>query len=132
MNPLVALAISTCTILALAMLSLLSSYNGGSGWRNRKFALKKLIKEAARSVATADQDTAPTLAFLHTTMAKGYLNSARALASDSVIQKTCGVHAPELLKLIDDKQENCIATLNRTCPAVKVDSEALRSTGWLL
>ena len=72
------------------------------------------------------------MAFLHTTLAKGYLNAARALASDETTRKVSGVHAAELLAMIDEKQENCLKNLNQSCPTVQIDSEALKSTGWLL
>lgn len=132
MNPFVASAVVVGVILLLSVLSILAGRGGGAGWRDRSVALKSLIKEAARNVATADQDTNPSMAFLHTTLAKGYLNGARAIASDETTKKICGVHAAELLAMIDEKQENCLKNMNHTCPGMAIDSEALRSTGWLL
>lgn len=132
MHPIAASGIALCCVIIMTILSIIASYTGGNGWRDRKRSLTTLVKEAARNVTLADQDSSAVMALVHCTLAKAYINATRQMADDTLTQTISGVRPSELLDMIDDKQQNAIAHMNQLSPSLKIESDALRSTGWIL
>ena len=97
--------------------------------------VNRLVQDGIRWGGVADQDTNPVLALIHSTYALSYINVARLLVSDRDIEIITNMHAGELHKDLQDKQDRVVRTLHKKYPKLRPRGDgggaANMGTGWL-
>ena len=87
----------------------------------------ELIDQATKWMNMASQDKDPLTRWQHLSYARAYLNVARHLASDAVIESASHIHVRAMSKRIDTELQNAIRTIHKSChklrPNVQLSKE---------
>ena len=95
--------------------------------------VRSLIQDGMKWGTVADQDTNMLLSLVHSTYALSYINVARLMVSDNVIGNITNIHAGELHKDLQDKQDQIMHKLYKKYPRLrpKGGGGIDMATGWL-
>ena len=93
----------------------------------------RLVQDGVRWGAVAEQDTNPLLSLIHSTYALSYINVARMMVGDQDIENITNMHAGELHKELQDKQDRVLRRLYKKYPKLRPRGSggANMGTGWL-
>lgn len=75
----------------------------------------ELVEQAMKWLNMASQDKDPLTRWQHLSYARAYLNVARHLASDAVIESASHVHVRAMSKRIDTELQNAIGNIHKSC-----------------
>ena len=78
--------------------------------------IQKLVRQAARWSAAAQQDESPIIALLHANYGAGFLWALRDIASDKEITEATGINVPIFVKNITDVQDGATKRVTKACP----------------
>ena len=92
--------------------------------------IKNLINQSISWHKQSQQDSDPLFAFKHSNYAMSYINAARDIVSDSMIQKTTGIDVHETLKLLEGYQQSLSKRITKSCPIVNPKSKS-SSVSWM-
>jgi hypothetical protein len=81
---------------------------------------KQLVDQAKQWYSLALQDRKPMNAYEHSLYAIAYLNAARHVTHDSILEQYTGVNIHALLKSATQTQQEALKDLNKQCPKIKV------------
>lgn len=93
--------------------------------------VKQLVQSSAQWNSTSLQDSNAILSLMHANYAVSYMNVARTLASDDLIEKWTHSRLDELVQAYQETQSKAIASLNQVCPTTMPPGLAAVYTGWI-
>lgn len=95
--------------------------------------VNRLVQDGVRWGTVADQDTNHLLSLIHSTYALSYINVARMMVSDQDIENITNMHAGELHKDLQDKQDRVVRSLYKKYPKLRHrgSSGTNMGAGWL-
>ena len=95
--------------------------------------VRSLIQDGIKWGTVADQDTNMLLSLVHSTYALSYINVARLMVSDNDIGNITNMHAGELHKELQEKQDQIMHRLYKKYPRLrpKGGGGIDMATGWL-
>lgn len=92
--------------------------------------VKNLINQSISWHKQSQQDSDPLFSFKHSNYAISYINAARDLVSDTMIQKLTGIDVHETLKLLEGYQQSLTKKITKSCPIVNPKSKS-SSVSWM-
>ena len=93
--------------------------------------VKQLVQSSAQWNTTSLQDSNAILSLMHANYAVSYMNVARTLASDDLIEKWTHARLDELVKTYQETQSKAVSSLNQMCPTTMPPGLAAVYTGWI-
>jgi hypothetical protein len=89
-----------------------------------------LIKKASQSSVLAHNDISPVFALMHVTEGLSNAMVARELMRSQDLNMLTGINIHNLVSMLEQQRDDVIQTLNRACPAVKVDGVQPHQSQW--
>ena len=80
---------------------------------------RQLLDQSKQFYSLSVQDRKPMLSLEHATFALAYLNAARHVVHDAVLEQTSGVNIHALLRSITQQQQQASRELAKSCPKIK-------------
>ena len=90
-----------------------------------------LVDQAVRWHMASQQDKHAVFSMQHANYAMAYLNSARHLSTDQILEQISGINIHELYNAIDMQQRHMMREIGRQCPKLKLKGSNINSSGWL-
>lgn len=90
---------------------------------------KAMLAQTVKWLALSSQDKNASSGLQHATYAMAYLNAARHVASDTVLERLSGIDIHKLSRSIDMQQQARSNDLNKQCP--KLRTKMPHGNGWL-
>lgn len=130
-QPWVIVGIVLATVIALAILSRIST---GVGQPVSKEVIKQtdvLLKAANKWATMAKQDTNLIMSLMHICYAKAYVETLRRVLNDTQISQAHQVDMRDLEEKMDVLEQSILAKIAQKAPALMPDGEFAVRTGWL-
>ena len=124
-----ALKITGGIILILTVLRLTEPYL--SHLSSTEDASQSFMDQSMRWYATSVQDKQSGFALQHITYAVAYLNAARQISTDTVIERRSGVDVQAFHAAVDAQQRVTMRDLGKQCPKIRMRGDFVHSSGWL-
>ena len=90
---------------------------------------KAMLAQTVKWLSHSLQDKNASTSLQHATYAMAYLNAARHVASDTVLERLSGLDIHKLNRSIDIQQQAKAKDLNKQCP--KLRTKMPHGNGWL-
>ena len=90
---------------------------------------KAMLAQTVKWLSLSSQDKNASTSLQHATYAMAYLNAARHVASDTVLERLSGLDIHKLSRSIDVQQQAKAKDLNKQCPKLK--TKMPHGNGWL-
>lgn len=99
--------------------------------------VRMLTREAARYSAQSDQDANPSIALVHATYGKAYVQAARKMVgNDGTLSRLTRIDPAALNHMCTIQQQRALKNMNDLCVAgdkvMNVGTNAAHVTGWLV
>ena len=121
------IAISTIGICVFALI--MRTIDGGySSTISERNIGKQLVDQAKYWYSISMQDRKPIIAYEHSIYAIAYLNAARHVTHDAILEQHSGMNIHSLLKNAIAHQQQCIKEINKQYPKIKLKNS---QTTWL-
>jgi len=126
-------------IIGVVIVAILSKWTdhdsdaGSSSKYSKRFIkqINRVVQQASKWHTTSKQDIDPLLHLIHSNYALAYAQTARALAPDTLIEKTTGIRLTELLYYLEDDQRAALQSLVNVCPNVKPHGVYNTGSAWM-
>ena len=119
------------SIIATVMISLISiagHFSDRKASDNTDGSISDVVKQCMKWLSISAQDMDPLIKMQHLALAKSYLNVARHIASDTVIEQTSRVHVRAISKRIDTEMQNITVLIHKQCPKMKPNVQLSKQT----
>lgn len=118
------------TILAIATRLLNTSANSTFSNSHLKRA-RSLVTQAIHWHQVAEQDTNPLFAMKHSDYAIAYLNAARSMLPDNILEKNCNTDIHELSNTLEMHQREQTKLVTGICPNSNPEASKSRHVNWI-
>jgi hypothetical protein len=90
-----------------------------------------LLYQAVQWKDMCTQDKSAVFRLQHANYAMAYMNAARHIAKDDVLEQQNAVDVHKLLRKIKRQQESALKDVSLTCPGIKDKQTKPHTTGWV-
>ena len=90
-----------------------------------------MLRQAHEWYNMSVQDSAPIVAMQHINFATAYLNSARHLCRDTLLERSGGLDVQRLSRAIQTHREKVNKALQSRCPKLKMKQMSSDGSAWL-
>lgn len=120
-------------VVVVILLVLLSKWAVKASGSTKEFndAIQRLVSQSSQWGMAASQDSSILLRLMHANYAIAYLRAAKLLASEQDIKKITSIDVYELQRALEDQQQNEVARLADTCPALKSETSMTVGAGMI-
>tara|TARA_B100000787_G_C16047390_1_gene229668 strand:+ start:252 stop:677 length:426 start_codon:yes stop_codon:yes gene_type:complete len=120
----------TATIISILTRLLNANINATYSTSHLKRA-RSLVTQAIYWYDTSEQDTNPLFAMKHSDYAIAYLNAARSMLPDNILEKTCNVDIHELTNTLETHQREQTKAVTGICPNSNPGGSKTRQVNWM-
>lgn len=90
-----------------------------------------LVSQAIYWHDTSEQDTNPLFAMKHADYAIAYLNAARSMLPDNILERTCNVDIYELSNSLETHQRQKTKSVTEICPTSNPEATKTKHVNWM-
>jgi hypothetical protein len=125
-----ATAVLAVTVLAVLTRLLNANVNATFSVSHLKRA-RSLVSQAIYWHETSEQDANPLFAMKHSDYAIAYLNAARSMLPDNILEKTCNIDIYELSNTLETHQREQTKAVTGICPDSNPEATKTKQVNWM-
>ena len=92
---------------------------------------RSLVTQAIYWHDASEQDTNPLFAMKHSDYSIAYLNAARSMLPDNILEKTCNVDIYELSNTLETHQREQTKAITGICPTSNPEATKTKHVNWM-